>query len=229
MASFYISWLAWGLSFVLILLGLALARAFYQVQKRRKYYFSGRRAWVLEAAAIEVSEGHTTPAFSALALAALGDVRGVSRSLLARSNDFDEENEELFLCSRILGEAFEGEVEKSYSTCGELMCLSLNAAPDRLERRRVRRQGVIAIAKSVAGEGETADLEVLAQTPTLEPVLYWACRYGVALALYNNGSLAQAQLLVQGAPHWPSESIFQRLQCEIFEGTVDLKNVARAA
>lgn len=190
----------------------ALGIQFLGARRRRAGYSSGRAELVREAIAEDIELSSSPARFRALALAGVGDFQATRRALLAPGDGSVDEDKELELCARIVLESFDGRREEALELCRDLLNLPLRSVGRSLERRQARRAGVVAIARTASSVADEVDYAELARTPTFEPSLFWACRYGAALSCVRRQEPALAHRLVQGAPTWPTESYFHRLQ-----------------
>ena len=201
---------------MIAVLGLMSAAAVLSKTRRiRAYYFSGQGRLVRQAIQQEVRAGHCPRRFSALALSGLGEFSAARRALLSPPCEPADEDQELALCVQIVAEAFEGNREESLLLCQRLLRVPLRATKKNDVRRQARRAGVVAIARTMAGAGDEIDLAELLRTPTFEPALFWACRYSAALCCVTRRHLELAYSLVERAPSWPEDSVFQRLHTRI--------------
>ncbi len=197
-----------------LLLSLGVLLELRCVQSRRADYRSGDRLRVQAAAMAERDLGMAPAQLRTLALAGVGDFTG-ARAALAVGATGNVEEEELSLCARIVILAFEGKPSSALKLCKQLIALPVIASRADLTRRSARREGIVALARAVSGAADERDYLALSRAPTFEPSLYWACRYGAAVACCVKGESELAHRLVQEAPHWPKESVFRRIHSRI--------------
>lgn len=197
------------------LLGLgSFVRMTLAARKRRAHYQSGQRGLVEAAVQEELASGQGPAQLRILALASLGEFAGARRALLSKPGDA-EERRELQLCAQVLVESFEGEKERALALCRELMGVPLCCRGARGRRRRARREATVAVARAVGGVADAGDYEALLRASTFEPTMYWACRYGAAVACWAKREHELVSLLVKDAPPWPEESAFRRLHARL--------------
>lgn len=120
----------------------------------------------------------------------------------------------LFLDSLLY--TFEGESDRALKSAAELEKLPLpGAAPVLLDRIRVLRRGVAALARAFGHRAVDGDRSLLIQASDTSPLVHWAMRYGAAILSMDEGDLQGAKVLIDGAPTWPSESRFSVFHQEI--------------
>ncbi len=77
------------------------------------------------------------------------------------------------------------------------------------------RIAVGAFARAFAHQSEPGDGELLERASERSPLVFWAMRYAAAVVAIDHGHLAKVPGLLEGAPHWPKESIFRAFHSEI--------------
>jgi hypothetical protein len=111
---------------------------------------------------------------------------------------------------------FEGDNEGAMETAAELSKLPLpEAGPLLVDRVRVLRGAVAALARAFSHRGEQGDRKLLLEASTASPLVHWAMRYAAAILSVDRGDLGVANALLQGAPDWPVESRFNQFHNEI--------------
>jgi hypothetical protein len=90
--------------------------------------------------------------------------------------------------------------------------VSNNALRDRILSIRV---AVGAFARAFAHQSEPGDGVVLERASERSPLVFWAMRYAAAIVAIDSGEHAKVPELIDGAPHWPKESIFRVFHSEI--------------
>lgn len=111
---------------------------------------------------------------------------------------------------------FEGHNDRALETAAELGKLPLpKAGPLLVDRVRVLRSAVAALARAFSHQGEAGDRKLLLAASHASPLVHWAMRYGAAILSIDRGDLGHAQALLQGAPRWPSESRFHAFHHEL--------------
>lgn len=207
-----------GIVLVLVaggLMGLAsFLRVLRATQQRRAQYQSGQRGLVEAAVQDELACGQGPAQLRTLALASLGEFTRARRALLSHPGDA-EERRELQLCAQVLVEAFEGQTERALCLCRDLMRVPLRCKGARGRRRRARREATVAVARAAGGLADAADYQALLRASVVEPTMYWACRYGAAIACWAKREQALVSLLVKDAPPWPEESAFRHLHARL--------------
>jgi hypothetical protein len=111
---------------------------------------------------------------------------------------------------------FEGNSEEAMQKAGALQRLPLpSAAPFLVERVRVLRNAMAALARAFSHTASAGDAQLLMAASDVSPLVHWAMRYGAAIASVDAGDLGRARALLIGAPSWPSESCFYTFHREI--------------
>jgi hypothetical protein len=111
---------------------------------------------------------------------------------------------------------FDGDNDGAMETAAELSKLPLpDAGPLLVDRVRVLRGAVAALARAFSHRGEQGDRKLLLEASTASPLVHWAMRYGAAVRSVDRGDLGVANALLQGAPAWPVESRFNQIHIEI--------------
>ncbi|MBW2455819.1 MAG: hypothetical protein JRI68_14985 [Deltaproteobacteria bacterium] len=157
------------------------------------------------------------PLMRATAFAAYGWVEQ-ARDLLrmaARGPAWDAALEHrLFLDSLLL--TFEGESEAALDQARALQRMPLPmAAPLLVNRVRVLRDAVAALARAFSHQSEDGDRRLLLEASDTSPLVHWAMRYGAAVLAVDAGELGRARALLVDAPAWPGESCFANFHREI--------------
>jgi hypothetical protein len=125
---------------------------------------------------------------------------------------------------------FEGDSENALARAGELAKLPLpSAAPPLVDRVRVLREAVAALARAFSHQGVDGDCKLLIDASDVSPLVHWAMRYGAAILLVDAGDVSQARLLLSDAPPWPSESCFSLFHEQIFGEVTRLEGGPPAA
>ncbi len=120
----------------------------------------------------------------------------------------------LFLDALLL--IFEGNSDSALEKAERLEGLPLpTAMPFLLDRVRVLRHAVGALARAFSHNGTKSDRSLLIQASDSSPLVYWAMRYGAAIMAVDSGDLGHASELISGAPSWPAESCFGAFHQEI--------------
>jgi hypothetical protein len=111
---------------------------------------------------------------------------------------------------------FEGQNDEALAKARALERLPLpSAAPFLVERVRVLRGAMAALARAFSHTAVAGDAQLLVQASDVSPLVHWAMRYGAAIASVDAGDLGRARALLLGAPSWPSESCFHVFHREI--------------
>ena len=122
----------------------------------------------------------------------------------------------LFLDALLL--IFEGNSDDALEKAERLERLPLpTAMPFLMDRVRVLRHAVGALARAFSHNGEQGYRSLLLKGSDSSPLVYWAMRYGAAILAIDAGDLKQAHELISGAPSWPTESCFGTFHKEIAE------------
>ncbi len=199
---------------LLLILVVVVGGAFRGARARRDDYRSGDSTRVQAAVVEEVDSGTAPQRLLALALAGSGDFSAARRALISLGYE-GAEDEEVSLCARIVILAFEGQSGTALGLCHRLVGLPLSEGESIHSRRRARREGIVALARAVAGSADEGDYLALSRAARFEPALYWACRYGAAVACCVRDEVQLAYDLVKDAPRWPKESCFRLLHSRI--------------
>jgi hypothetical protein len=111
---------------------------------------------------------------------------------------------------------FEGDHHEAMATATTLERLPMPAAgPHIVERVRVLRAAVGALARAFSHNGRDGDRRVLIAASDTSPLVHWAMRYGAAILSIDAGEVRLASALLHGAPTWPAESRFNEFHDEI--------------
>ena len=120
----------------------------------------------------------------------------------------------LFLDALLL--TFEGDSSGALDRAARLSRLPVPAtAPALIERIKVLRAAVAALARAFAHDGHAGDRTLLIEASDASPLVHWAMRYGAAIMAVDAGDFGHASSLIAAAPSWPSESCFSRFHSEI--------------
>jgi len=120
----------------------------------------------------------------------------------------------LFLDSLLY--TFEGDPDRALEVAGELERLPLPATtPTLVERVRVLRGAVAALARAFSHNGRDGDRQLLMQASDASPLVHWAMRYGAAILSVDRDDLPAARSLLEGAPEWPAECCFNTFHRDI--------------
>lgn len=185
-----------------------------RARMRRQHYRSGDMRLVTDAVDDELQAGTASCRLRALALAGLGDFAAARRDLLGDQGS-SQEDQEIRLCVHILMFTFEGQALAALSLCRRMVHVPISGPAEQRARRQARRDGIVAIVRAVSGTADEDDYQALSRASTFEPSLYWACRYGAAVACCAKSEPELAYRLVAGAPRWPKESVFCLLHSRI--------------
>jgi len=202
------------LGLVLLLSSQLLSHHMRLARRRRDHYQSGDVARVRAAVTEELKSGLAPVQLQTLALAGTGDFAAARRALL-NNQHCDLEDQELQLCAKIVILSFEGQQGSALGLCRRLLSLPLVDSSQQRSRQAARREGIVALARAVAGAADEGDYLALSRASGLEPALYWACRYGAAVACYVKDERELACRLVEHAPLWPKDSVFRRIHSRI--------------
>ena len=111
---------------------------------------------------------------------------------------------------------FEGDSEEALKRASTLSQLPMpTAVPFLVERVKVLRGAVAALARAFSHQSESGDLDLLIDAGNHSPLVHWAMRYGAAVVSIDAGDVGRARALIAGAPGWPSESCFSAFHREI--------------
>jgi hypothetical protein len=159
------------------------------------------------------------PLMTATAFAAYGWVERARAVLQSaeRGPAWDAALEHRLFLDALLA-TFEGDSETALDRADRLARLPMpSAAPALLERIKVLRSAVAALARAFAHDAREGDRKLLIDASAASPLVHWAMRYGAAILAVDADDLAQATTLISGAPEWPSESCFSRFHREILD------------
>jgi hypothetical protein len=150
------------------------------------------------------------PLLLATAYAANGWVDAARRALdrAVKGQAWDAALEQrLFV--EVLLDAFEGERGLAVRKATMLDRQPLPAA-GLLARRRIRalRRGLAALARAFAHEPAAGDRAALLRASSISPLVHWAMRYAAAIVAIDSGKPGDVAALLEGAPAWPSSSVF---------------------
>ncbi len=120
----------------------------------------------------------------------------------------------LFLDTMLL--TLEGERDAALEQARRLARMPLPVR-DRALRSRILsiRLAVGAFARAFAHQSEPSDRELLEKASERSPLVFWAMRYAAAIVAIDHGEHGKVARLLDGAPHWPEESIFRAFHSEI--------------
>jgi hypothetical protein len=157
------------------------------------------------------------PLMTATAFAANGWIEQARAALAAaqRGPAWDAALEHrLFLDTLLL--TFEGDREEALRQADRLARLPMPAAPPPMRERIALMRGALgAFARAFAHCSERGDSELLDTVARQSPLVHWAMRYASAIVAIDEGNKEKARLLLDGAPHWPSESVFRGFHDEL--------------
>ena len=120
----------------------------------------------------------------------------------------------LFLDTILL--TFEGQPEEALAQAAHLQSLPMPAAmPFMVERVRMLRSAVAALARAFAHRSQLGDRQIMLTASDASPLVHWAMRYGAAIMAVDGGDVGGARTLLSGAPTWPVESRFRDFHEEI--------------
>jgi hypothetical protein len=190
-------------------------------RRTRRMLLSGDVEAVLRewSASIDRSpHAHTmAPLMTATAFAANGWVEQARAALAAAERGPAWEaafEHRLFLEALLL--TFEGERDEAIRQASRLARLPVpNVERPMQERIQTLRFAVGALARAFAHQSERGDGDLLDSAAQISPLVHWAMRYASAVVAIDEGRLEKARLLLQGAPLWPSESMFRAFHDEI--------------
>jgi hypothetical protein len=157
------------------------------------------------------------PLLLATAYAANGWVdagrRSLDRAVKGRAWDAALE-QRLFV--EVLLDAFEGERDVAVRKAA---LLERQPVPSSglFARRRIRtlRRGLAALARAFAHESGPADRALLLRAANVSPLVHWAMRYAAAVTAVDGGRAGDVAGLLDGAPAWPSSSVFHAFDDEL--------------
>lgn len=111
---------------------------------------------------------------------------------------------------------FEGEQQAAFEKAAEMQALPLPSSGMFLRRRITQlRQGVMALVRAFAHQGEVADEKRLARAAAVSPIVHWAMRYAEAIVAVDHGARDRARELIASAPTWPEQSAFASFHAEL--------------
>jgi len=157
------------------------------------------------------------PLMVAAALAAHGMVDRARRALdrAVRGEAWEAALEHRWFVETLL-ETFDGDRGRAVDRAESLEKLPLPAGSAPLQRRVVAlRAALTALARAFARRSLDGDAELLETASKNSPLVHWAMRYGAAVAYLERGNRGRAQLLLTGAPAWPTDSAFCAFQEEL--------------
>ncbi|MBK9260874.1 MAG: hypothetical protein IPM54_13780 [Polyangiaceae bacterium] len=206
------------------LLALAGAAAFsrwWSRRRLRRVMRSGNVIAVLQSwsTALEKIPYPATmaPLMTATAFAAHGWVESARAALAAAERGPAWEaalEHRLFLDTILL--ALEGDRDAALEQARRLARMPLPVKNDALRDRILGiRVAVGAFARAFAHQSEPGDGELLERASERSPLVFWAMRYAAAIVAIDRGQHAKVPTLLEGAPHWPEESIFRAFHSEI--------------
>jgi hypothetical protein len=111
---------------------------------------------------------------------------------------------------------FEGDGDEALQKTSALQRLPLpSATPLLVERIRMLRAAVAALARAFSHQAQDGDRWLMIEASNHSPLVHWAMRYGAAILAIDSGDLPMASALLVGAPAWPRESRFSAFHQEI--------------
>jgi hypothetical protein len=205
----------------LALIALVLGVRWYSRRRTRRLLRSGDVQSILErwsASLSRVPHANTMgPLMTATAFAAHGWTKRAREALRAaeRGPAWDAALEHrLFVDALLL--TFEGSADEALETASALERLPLpTATPVLVERIRVLRAAVAALARAFSHQAKDGDRVLMLEASHHSPLVHWAMRYGAAVLAVDDGDLPSASALLVGAPEWPAESCFNAFHQEI--------------
>lgn len=114
-------------------------------------------------------------------------------------------------------DSFEGRTGAALGACHMLVRQPLQGAKGEGEDQAIRRAGLVALARALSGQADELDLADLGRAARSEPMLYWACQYGIAVCCCRRQSGPLALRVIRHAPNWPEESAFHEWHRRIHE------------
>lgn len=205
----------------LAIIALALAGRWWSRRRARRLLHSGDvesvlRRWSTSFDRVPHPET-MGPLMTATAFAAYGWVERAREMLRTAERGPAWEaaiEHRLFLDSLLL--TFEGDSDAALRQAVALQQLPLpNAAPLLIERVRVLRHAVAALARAFSHRSREGDGRALIEASDASPLVFWAMRYGAAILAVDAGQCDQALALLEDAPAWPAESCFHGFHAEI--------------
>ncbi len=157
------------------------------------------------------------PLMTATAFAAYGWTERAREALreAERGPAWDASLEHRLFLDALLA-TFEGDVDMGVEHAERLQRLPVPPAPPSLvERIRVLRRAVLALARAFAHDSREGDRQVLLEASATSPLVHWAMRYAAAIVAIDAGEMLEAARLIERAPAWPTESCFARFHREI--------------
>jgi hypothetical protein len=205
----------------LLAVGVVVAGRYLSRRRTRKMLRSGDVESIISrwsGALRDVPHAETmAPLMTATAFAAHGWVDRAREALRAAERGPAWEaalEHRLFVDTLLL--TFEGDNESALERAAELDRLPLpDAGPALVNRVRVLRGAVAALARAFSHRGEDGDRTLLLRASDTSPLVHWAMRYGAAILSVDRGELSHARALLAGAPDWPAESKFHQFHREI--------------
>ncbi len=111
---------------------------------------------------------------------------------------------------------FEGDLDTAVEHAERLQRLPIpTVSPSLVERIRVLRGAVLALARAFAHQSLEGDRKLLLDASVASPLVHWAMRYAAAIVAMDSGETTEAAELIERAPDWPTESCFARFHREI--------------
>ena len=157
------------------------------------------------------------PLMTATAFAAHGWVESARAALAAAERGPAWEaalEHRLFLDTILL--TLEGDRDAALEQSRRLARMPLPVKDNALRARILAiRVAVGAFARAFAHQSEPGDGAVLERASERSPLVFWAMRYAAAVVAIDAGELTKVPGLLEGAPHWPEESIFRVFHSEI--------------
>lgn len=157
------------------------------------------------------------PLMTATAFAANGWVDQARAALAAaqRGPAWDAALEHrLFLESLLL--TFEGDRDEAMRQADRLAKLPVPEVDASMAERIATLRGAVgALTRAFAHKTEQGDADLLDRAARVSPLVHWAMRYASAVVAIDQGDLAKARSLIEGAPEWPAESTFRTFHQEI--------------
>ena len=113
-------------------------------------------------------------------------------------------------------DTFEGDASTALAKAAQLTALPMPRAGFFARRRVVIvRAGVGAMVRAVQHATRKGDVIALREAARVSPLVHWPMRYAAAIIAVDEGRRAEAAGLVEGAPTWPSQSVFRSFDDEL--------------
>jgi len=157
------------------------------------------------------------PLLVATAYATCGFVQSARRALerAVRGPAWDAAIEQRLVIETLL-DTYEGEREAAVEKAAVLERLPVPPVGFLTRRKIMRlRRGVAAHARAFAHRTSEGDATSLRKAAKSSPIVYWAMRYAEAVVAVDRGDRGRAALLLDGAPEWPVDSVFQAFHAEL--------------